>query len=32
MHPVGCLKAAGLNLTKFLTVVMVVSSKELNLG
>jgi len=31
-HPVGCLKVAGLILTKFLLIGMVVGSKELNLG
>jgi len=32
IHPFGCLKDAGLNLTKFILFVMVVSSKELNIG
>ena len=31
-HPVGCLKVAGLILTKFLLRGMVVRSKDLNLG
>ena len=30
-HPVGCLKDAGLSLTKFLLIGMVVGLKELNI-